>query len=391
MRSSLTVSALLLPLVFGSFAIARSQQSSATSAPPALDPQRVQDQDEMTWADYRPIPNTNWAGHAVPPGRPIRVALVAIDFEDQPFVVTRPKQSDPFGNPQIDAVRREDVAKFYAGFWGTPGPLNHGHTIDEYWMEQSRGRVGIPKFDPYGPYRMPRKLFEYGLNEYNQTAGCPGGYTCNGRMEPDADALWAADAGADIRSRYDVVLRIYAGYDETTVWQEFGEMKFRSRDEIPAAWGNPDPSKPRWVTTRYVPWTSWLAGAQQWGLSSVRQGESSGTITHETPEKKQGVPEHDIDAHAEMARYTLYVSGAALVALGVATRVSEFSSVDCSVEGIWRSSSLRRDCKSDGADASSFSPSRVMFRITVRRSAGSRVRVTYPCSSSRSRIPVKVA
>src|SRR5262249_14536188 len=39
--------------------------------------------------------------------------------------------------------------------------------------------------------------------------------------------------------------------------------------------------KPRWVTTRYVPWTSWLAGAQQWGLSSVRQGESSGTITHE--------------------------------------------------------------------------------------------------------------
>ena len=29
------------------------------------------------------------------------------------------------------------------------------------------------------------------------------------------------------------------------------------------------------------PWTSWSAGAQQWGLSSVRQGESSGTITHE--------------------------------------------------------------------------------------------------------------
>jgi M6 family metalloprotease-like protein len=35
------------------------------------------------------------------------------------------------------------------------------------------------------------------------------------------------------------------------------------------------------VPTRYVPWTSWRAGAQQWGLSSVRQGESSGTITHE--------------------------------------------------------------------------------------------------------------
>ena len=33
--------------------------------------------------------------------------------------------------------------------------------------------------------------------------------------------------------------------------------------------------------TRYEPWTSWKAGQMQWGLSSVRQGESSGTLTHE--------------------------------------------------------------------------------------------------------------
>jgi hypothetical protein len=65
------------------------------------------------------------------------------------------------------------------------------------------------------------------------------------------------------------------------VWQEFGEMKFQTKEDIPAEWGNPDPTKPRWVVTRYVPWTSWLAGSQQWGLSSVRQGENSGTITHE--------------------------------------------------------------------------------------------------------------
>jgi len=256
-------------------------QSPPSNTPPALDPQRWQDQQDMTWSDYRPIPGINWATAPRTPERAIRVALVAIDFEDQPFVITRPKHSDPFGNPQVDPVARDAVAKFYADFWGTPGPLNHGQTIHGYWMEQSRGKVGIPKIDPYGPYRMPRKLFEYGLNEYDQQSGCPGGHTCDGRMERDADALWTADAGADIRSKYDVVLRIYAGYDETTVWQEFGEMKFRSRDDIPAEWGNPDTTKPRWVTTRYVPWTSWLAGAQQWGLSSVRQGESSGTITHE--------------------------------------------------------------------------------------------------------------
>ena len=51
--------------------------------------------------------------------------------------------------------------------------------------------------------------------------------------------------GADIKEQYDIILRIYAGYDETSVWQEFGEMKFRSKEDIPAAWGNPDPTKRR--------------------------------------------------------------------------------------------------------------------------------------------------
>ena len=271
----------LVCLVVFALLVAAARQPESDAFPPPIDPQAWQDQDEMTWDDYRPIPGTNWGDLTRAPERAIRVALVAIDFDDQPFVITQPKHSDPFGNPQVDPVSRDDVARFYAAFWGTPGPLNHGHTIHEYWMEQSRGKVGIPNIDPYGPYRMPRQLFEYGLNEYDQQSACPTGFTCDGRMERDADALWMADAGADIRSQYDVVLRIYAGYDETTVWQEFGEMKFATRDDIPERWGNPDRSQPRWVTTRYVPWTSWLAGAQQWGLSSVRQGESSGTITHE--------------------------------------------------------------------------------------------------------------
>jgi M6 family metalloprotease-like protein len=251
--------------------------------PPFLpvDPQQAQDQQTMTWKEYRPIPGTNWADHSRPGERVLRVALVAVDFPDQPFVITLPRQSDLFGNPQVDPVRREEVPRFYADFWGKPGPLNHGHTIHEFWMEQSRGKVGIPKIDPYGPYRMPRSLFEYGLREYGQQTACPTGYTCDGRMEPDVDTLWATEAGAGIKKDYDIVLRIYAGYDETSVWQEFGEMKFNSRDDIPAAWGNPDTTKPRWAPTRYVPWTSWKAAAQQWGLSSVRQGENSGTITHE--------------------------------------------------------------------------------------------------------------
>jgi M6 family metalloprotease-like protein len=204
-----------------------------------------------------------------------------VDFDDQPFVITLPKQSDLFGNPQLDPVAREAVAQFYADFYNKPGPVNNGQTINGYWMEQSWGGIGIPKMDAYGPYRMPKKLFQYGLNEWGQKGGCPTGYTCDGRLERDADALWQTAAGADIKSKYDIVLRIYAGYDETSVWQEFGEMKFQTRDDIPADWGNIDSTLPRWVATRYVPWTSWKAGQMQWGLSSMRQGENSGTITHE--------------------------------------------------------------------------------------------------------------
>jgi M6 family metalloprotease-like protein len=100
-------------------------------------------------------------------------------------------------------------------------------------------------------------------------------------MERDCDEIWTAAVGRDVRKDFDAVLRIYAGYDETGVWQEFGEMKFDSKEDIPPEWGNPDPAKPRWVPTRYVEWTSWLAGSRQWGLSSMRQGESSGTIAHE--------------------------------------------------------------------------------------------------------------
>lgn len=271
-----------LTLAIGAVVFASQPGAPREQAFPPIDPQQVQDQDAMTWDDYRPIPGTRWADPSNKPTvRTLRVALIAVDFEDQPFVITQPKQSDLFGNPQVDPIKREEVARFYADFWGKPGPINHGHTIHEYWMEQSRGRVGIPAIDAYGPYRMPRKLFQYGLNEHGQGVGCPTGSTCTHRMEPDVDELWTKNAGADIKQKYDIVLRIYAGYDETSVWQEFGEMKFKSKDDIPPEWGNPDTTKPRWVPTRYVPWTSWKAGAQQWGLSSVRQGESSGTITHE--------------------------------------------------------------------------------------------------------------
>ncbi len=93
---------------------------AATASLPAIDPQKWQDQQDMTWDDYHPIPGVNWADPALTPGRALRVALVAIDFDDQPFVVTLPKGSDPFGNPQVDPIERDDVARFYASFSARP-------------------------------------------------------------------------------------------------------------------------------------------------------------------------------------------------------------------------------------------------------------------------------
>jgi M6 family metalloprotease-like protein len=249
--------------------------------PGAIDPQRVQDQDTMTWADYRPIPGINWADLTIKAQRGFKLAVVGIDFPGQPFVITLPKSSDPFGNPQIDPITRDDVPRFYADFWMKPAEVNFGQTINGYWMEQSRGRFGITDVSVFGPYRMPHPIWYYGLNEYGQNDSTPDGSKPEGRMEPDCDALWSAAVGKDIRKDFDAVLRLYASYDETGVWQEFGEMKFNTKDDIPPEWGNPNPAKPRFVPTRYVEWTSWLAGSQQWGLSSMRQGENSGTITHE--------------------------------------------------------------------------------------------------------------
>src|SRR3954452_740117 len=149
----------------------------ARSAPPLppLDPQQVQDQQDMTFDTYKAIPTVDWARNgAVPTDRSVTVALVAFDFPDQPFVITQPKQSDPFGNPQIDPVARQDVPRFYADFFNTPSEVNHYHTINGYWMEQSGGKVGITHIDTYGPYQMPKRLDQYGVNDIGQNHGMTG-------------------------------------------------------------------------------------------------------------------------------------------------------------------------------------------------------------------------
>ena len=256
------------------------QASQSTAFPPLapIDPQIVRDQDDMTWDDYVPIPGTTWNDPTrVASVKTIRLAIVTADFPDFPFVMTMKKGSDLYGNPRVDPVTREQIPQFYSDFWSKPQAINNGHTIHEYWMEQSRGKIGVA-VTAFGPYRMPKKQFQYGGL---RPEDLPPGDNTPGNLQQDVDALWRADAGQDVRDKFDLVLRLFAGYDESGVWQEFGEMKFQTKDDITPEFGNPDPTKPRWVRTRYVEWTSWNAGSWLWSNSAIITGEASGAIRHE--------------------------------------------------------------------------------------------------------------
>ena len=78
--------------------------TAATAAPPGfspIDPQNWEMPDDMTWEDYTPVPGTNWADPSLEPSvQKWRMALVLMDFADQPFNMTLPAGSTVFGNPQ---------------------------------------------------------------------------------------------------------------------------------------------------------------------------------------------------------------------------------------------------------------------------------------------------
>ncbi|MFI1799391.1 M6 family metalloprotease domain-containing protein [Streptomyces sp. NPDC020379] len=255
-----------------------------------VDPQRWRNPDDMTWAEYRSVPGTDWANPAVKPTRrTFKGALVLLDYPDEDFSISKPAGSTLFGNPQNTAsgVPRERVPAFYQDFLNKPGPLNHGHTINEYWMEDSGGRIGVD-LTAFGAYRVPGKSYQYGIDEGMNPGACPRQDTCGKDIRADGRRAWVADVGESRTADFDFVFYLTAGVDESSVWQEFGQMRFRGPEDVPAAWGPPSPvaSGGNTARTRYVPWTSWQAAARIWpnaGNGSSTQAESSGmaTFAHE--------------------------------------------------------------------------------------------------------------
>ncbi|GAA2106641.1 M6 family metalloprotease domain-containing protein [Actinomadura alba] len=259
----------------------QAMRTFAATAPTPIDPQNYELPDTMTWDDYKAVPETSWNDPARKGSiKNFKGALVTVDYSNEPFIVTQPENSTIYGNPSaIGDVPRDEVPKFYQDFLNTPNELNRGHTLHEYWMEDSGGRYGVD-LTAFGAYRMPAKSHEYGIEAQMQGGqGCPAGDTCNRNFRTDARAAWLADVGEEVAAQYDFVFFLSAGQDESSTWQEFGEMKFDTPQDVTDEWGPPDSALTNWNRTRYVPWTSWRSSATIWPNASAGssiQAESSG-------------------------------------------------------------------------------------------------------------------
>ncbi|KAI1817673.1 M6 metalloprotease [Poronia punctata] len=274
--------------------LAASVSASCSSSNPfaVLDPQEIVLPDNMTWADYVKVPGTSWSDPSRKGSeRNFNIALVVVDYPDEPFVITLDPGSTPFGNPLdvVSPITRDEVPAFYRDFLNKPSELNRNHTLHEYWMEDSGGRYGVD-LTVFGAYKMPQNSYQYGVDDeedggFNPGA-CPSKGPCSVDLRTDALGAWRAEVGNDTADAYELVFILSAGQDESSTWQEFGEMKFQTPEDVPAEFGPPDDSVPNWSHTRYVNWTSWASASVIWpnaGDGSSTQAESSGmgTYAHE--------------------------------------------------------------------------------------------------------------
>ncbi len=263
--------------------------------PEPVDPQSWVNPEDMTWNDYKQIPGIDWNNTDIKPETELKGALILVDFPDQDFILSKPKGSELIGNPQVDAVPREEMGEWWKEFLNVPSELNNYQTIDSFWKENSNGKWGV-SLESYGPYRLDKNEFQYGLESSHNSNTLPSNYE-RGNLFQDGVNAAAADIAAS-GEEYDFAFIVHAGYDESTVWQELGEMMFLNPESVPDEFGPPDlpgfENMPNWAKTRYVPWTSYYGAKAIWSAASsatingkrIRvsiQGESDGmgTFAHE--------------------------------------------------------------------------------------------------------------
>ncbi len=271
-----------------------------------MDAQNWVNAEDVTWDAYKAVPGTNWGDPTLQPSvKKFKVAMVLGDYPDQTWSITKPIGGTIWGgNPTEVAhdIPRADVPQWYHDFFAKPSALNHGLTINGFWMEDTAGRYGV-ELTVYGVYQMPKKTYQYFYSNYGNSGPdpetkCPAVMACTGNFRTDMLAAWKAGTGDNtINTKFDNVFYVGAGQDQSSTWQEFGEMMFQTREDVTSAFGPPQEWKdavkaatgkdaPNWAPTRYVPWTSWAAAANLWpnasGNTSIEtEGTPLGTYAHE--------------------------------------------------------------------------------------------------------------
>ena len=291
-----------------------------------IDPQNWVDQAELTWDDYTQIRPDSWNDATSSTGsqNQYKTAVILLQFSDQPFLITQPGGTHPFGNPQPgwQPVPPGQVADWFYDYYAVPNQYNGGQTIHGYWMEDSYGKIGVD-VQVFGPYTLPGKLHEYGIPDGSFNAPAAR-IARRATAATRASAPTAAPSGGPTSAAppglcgFDNGFYVTAGHDESSTWQEFGEMLYENRDDIPDAFGpprNPDGSAPlngegnpmpNWADTRYVDWTSWKAAANHWPNASggtSTQAESSGlsVFAHEFSHLR-GLPDNYNNPFADNER-----------------------------------------------------------------------------------------
>ncbi|MDQ0270493.1 M6 family metalloprotease domain-containing protein [Cytobacillus purgationiresistens] len=244
--------------------------------------------ENMTWDDYNPVPGFDWRNTDIEPEKEIKGALVVVDFSDRDFILSMEEGSELAGNPIVGNIPREDIPQYWVDFLNKPQELNNHRTIDEYWRENSFGKWAVD-LEAFGPYKMSGREFQYGLSRgHGQDVNMPPGYEALD-LKNEAMAAAAADIEAT-GEEYDFTFILHAGYDESGVWQEFGEMMFQDKEDVSDQFGPPAEfaNMPKFANTRYVDWTSWIAASSIWSSADIRNGisiqgenDGMGTFAHE--------------------------------------------------------------------------------------------------------------
>ena len=258
---SLMLSLILLVTIFLSIMpIARARDD----VPPPIDPQSWQKQEDMLWSDLKYNPVIDWmtelnkSGLVNPMGRgaePIKGALVLVDFWDRPFIATQELNTDLLGyylydqygkfedtitkNPVIH-IDLKDYKDWIRDYLNTNQAINHYRSIDEFWRENSYGKWAVD-LESFGPYHLQGFEFEFDLS-YTSWSDLPPVFrrassgSSNYRNMMDEGINYALKDGIYLGD-YDFFFILHSGYDESSVWLEFGQMQWANQADVPSAYG----------------------------------------------------------------------------------------------------------------------------------------------------------